>query len=270
MVNVKSPVRTIEAVNADLFNSHRYYFGSISLSSRKYVLDRYVFNYGINEDIPVGRILGLTIGLESQVKNRFYLGVDAGWGGYNAYGYLSSHFSYGTFKNKNGFQQGTIIGRMNYYTKLLTFGDWKVRQFIRTSFMFGINRLPADNLPLRIGIKGFESIESRALNVTVISLQTQTYAPWNLGGFHFGPYIFAHLGFLKDEPLQVRSNRFYSLLGFGVLIKNDYLMFSTFQLSVSFYPFIPDRGHNIFMMNAYKTTDYGFLNFETTKPGIAD
>jgi hypothetical protein len=270
LVTVKSPSRTKEAVAANLFGTHHYYFGGISLSSRKYVLDKYVFNYGRTEDVPVGRIFGITVGIESQQKNRFYLGLNAGWGSYNAYGYLGTHLSYGTFKGQAGFQQGIFTGRINYYTKLLTFGEWKLRQFIRTSFVFGIDRFPADNLPLKVGIKGFESIESRALNVTVISLQTQSYAPWDLAGFHFGPYLFAHLGFLKDEPMLARSNRFYSLLGIGVLIKNDYLMFSTFQVSLSFYPFIPETGHNLFRINGYKTSDYGFPDFETGKPGIVD
>jgi hypothetical protein len=270
IVSVKSPSRPQQAIAANIFNTHQYYFGGISLSSRKYVLDKYVFNYGKTEDVPVGRIFGITVGIESQQKNRYYLGLNAGWGSYNAYGYLGTHLSYGTFKGQTGFQQGIFTGRINYYTKLLTFGDWKLRQFVKTSFVFGINRSPADNLPLKVGIKGFEAIESRALNVTVVSLQTQSYAPWDLAGFHFGPYLFAHLGFLKGEPMQVRNNRFYSLLGIGVLIKNDYLMFSTFQLSLSFYPFIPDSGYNLFRMNGYKTTDYGFMDFETTKPGIVD
>lgn len=270
MVKVKNPARPQEAINADIFNTQRYFFGGISLSSRKYVLDKYIFNYGKTEDVPEGKILGITVGIESQVKNRYYFGINAGWGGYNAYGYLSTHLSYGTFKSKTGFQQGILIGRMNYFTKLLTFRDWKLRQFVGTSFIFGIDRFPADNLPLKIGIKGFEAIESRAMNVTVISLQTQSYAPWDLAGFHFGPFFFAHLGFLKDEPMQTRTNKFYSLLGFGVLIKNDYLMFNTFQVSLSFYPFIPGKGSNLFMFNGYRTSDYGFRDFETTKPGIVD
>jgi hypothetical protein len=270
VVKVKIPSRPQEAINANIFNTHRYFFGGISLSSRKYVLDKYIFNYGKTEDVPEGKIIGITVGIESQLRSRYYLGINAGWGGYNAYGYLGTHLSYGTFKGQTGFQEGIFTGRINYFTKLLTLGDWKLRQFVRTSFIFGINRFPADNLPLKIGIKGFEDIESRAMNITVVSLQTQSYAPWDLAGFHFGPFFFAYLGFLKGEPMQVRNNKFYSLLGFGVLIKNDYLMFNTFQVSLSFYPFIPGNGSNIFRANGYKTSDYGFRDFETTKPGIVD
>jgi hypothetical protein len=45
-------------------------------------------------------------------------------------------------------------------------------------------------------------------------------------------------------------------------------MFRTFQLSFSFYPFIPEKGYNILKTNAYRTADYGFMDFEVSKPGI--
>lgn len=269
MVHTVNPERSAEAIDANLFNTHTYYFGNISISSRKYLLDRYIFNYGKIEDVPVGRIFGITIGMDSQQKKRYYLGLNAGWGSYYKFGFLSTHLSYGTFKGQGGFQQGTFTGRIDYYTRLLSAGNWKLRQFVRPSFIFGINRFPTDNQPLKVGIKGFESIESRASHIIVLSLQTQSYAPWDLAGFRFGPYIFTHLGLLGEEPPgEMKSSRFYSLIGLGVLIKNDYLMFNTFQISFSFYPYIPSRGYNIFKTNAYKTSDYGFRDFEVSKPGI--
>lgn len=271
LVRTRSPGRPQEAIDANVFNKHKYFFGNISISSRKYLLDKYIFNYGKIEDVPVGRIFGVTIGMDAQQKNRIYLGFNAGWGAYHSFGYLSTQLSYGTFKGQDGFEQGTLTGRIDYYTRLLTMGNWKLRQFIRPSFAFGINTVPTDNQPLRVSIKGFESFESTAINIRTLSLQTQSYAPWDLAGFRFGPYVFTHLGLIGNEsPGGERNHRFYSLIGLGMLIKNDYLMFSTFQISLSFYPFLPERGNNIFRTNAYKTSDYGFRNFEVSKPGIVE
>jgi len=59
-----------------------------------------------------------------------------------------------------------------------------------------------------------------------------------------------------------------SILHPGILIKNDYLMFNTFQVSMTFYPFIPGRGNNIFKTNVYATGDYGYRDFEISKPGV--
>ena len=264
-----SPSRTQEAIDADIFNNNSYLFGALSITSRKYFRDRYIFNYGKTEDVPAGKIAGFTIGRHYQQKSRLYLGLNAGSGTYYSFGYLSTHLSYGTFLDLTGFHQGMLTGRITYFTRLLTLGNWKLRQFVQPSFAFGIKRSPVENQPLRVGIKGFESIESLASNLTVISLQTQSYAPWNLAGFHFGPYLFTHFGILGEEPIG-HEGRFYSLFGLGLLIKNDYLMFNTFQVSLSFYPYIPADSYNIFRTNAYKTSDYGFRDFEVSKPGIME
>lgn len=268
-VHTSNPQRPAEAIDADIFNKQGYYFASLNLVSRKYYRDRYIFNYGFIEDVPAGLVAGITIGGEYQERSRLYVGFNAGKGRYYPFGYLSAHFSYGTFMDRSGFQQGLFTGRLTYFTKLLTAGNWKLRQFIRPSFAIGIKKSPIDNNPINIGIKGFESIESMAPNISVISLQTQSYAPWNLAGFHFGPYLYTHIGILGEQPPGYKG-RVYSLFGLGMLIKNDYLMFNTFQISVSFYPYIPENRYNLLRTNAYKTSDYGFRDFEVSKPGIVE
>jgi hypothetical protein len=133
-----------------------------------------------------------------------------------------------------------------------------------------MNRLPNDNLTFSEGMRGFENLEYSATRMMVLTLQTQSYPPWNLLGFHFGPYLFTSMGMLGDVSSGFNKSRLYSLLGLGVLIKNNYLTFNTFQISVTFYPFVPGNGYNIFKTNAYKTSDYSFRNFEVSKPGIID
>ncbi|HLN21758.1 MAG TPA: hypothetical protein VK213_11755 [Bacteroidales bacterium] len=269
-VRVASPRRPQEAMMQNLFNTKNYLFWSMSLTSRKYYRDRYIFNYGKTEDVPAGILVGITLGKEYHDRNRFYAGMNAGWGSYLRFGYMSAHFSYGTFKGTEGIQQGILTGKITYFTKLLNLGEWKLRQFIRPEFAIGIKRSPAENQPLHIGIKGYEEIESMASNLFLISLQTQTYAPWSVAGFNFGPYFFSQLSILGQDPVNWTRSKLYSLMGFGVLIRNNYLMFNSFQVSISFYPYIPDRGYNIFRSNTYKTTDYGFRDFSPTKPGIVE
>src|SRR5512133_248284 len=160
--------------------------------------------------------------------------------------------------------------RINYYTRLLNLGNWKLRQFARPTLIFGIKREPGDNLSFGDLMKGFGETDTPAQHLLVLALQTQSYAPWNLAGFHFGPYLFTSFGMLGTESDGFSNSRLYTLLGFGLLIRNDYLTFSTFQISITFYPYIPGRGYNIFKANAYKTNNYGFLDFDISKPKIAD
>jgi hypothetical protein len=72
---------------------------------------------------------------------------------------------------------------------------------------------------------------------------------------------------LSDAKTGFRDSKVYSQIGLGVLIKNENMVFNTFQISVSFYPLIPGKGQNIFKMNSFRTTDFGFRDFEIGKPG---
>jgi hypothetical protein len=100
-------------------------------------------------------------------------------------------------------------------------------------------------------------------------MQTQAYSPWNLIGFNFGPCLIYSLGFLGDQGKGFKSSKVYSQLGFGVLIKNENLVFGTFQISISFYPIIPGIGQDVFKFNAFSTTGFGFRDFVIGKPVVA-
>ncbi len=270
LINTSYPHRSNESIQENLFNRGVTYFAGIGITSRKYIQDNYIFNYGKVEDFPVGRSASLTLGFDTQQDDRLYFGLNGSSGNYFKFGYLSTHIEYGTYKTAVGFQQGVIIARINYFTRLLTLGNWKIRQFIRPVYITGINPLTSDNLSFREDMKGFESLQYPATKMVVVTLQTQSYSPWNIFGFHFGPYFFTSLGMLGNASTQISHSKLYSIFGFGILIKNNYLTFNTFQLSLSFYPFIPGNGYNILRSNAYKTSDYGFRDFEVSKPRVVD
>ena len=64
-----------------------------------------------------------------------------------------------------------------------------------------------------------------------------------------------------------KDQHVFAQFGAGFLIKNDYLVYNTFQFSVAFYPTIPGEGKNIFKINVIATTDFGFRDFIIGKPG---
>jgi hypothetical protein len=270
MLRIHYPTRAPEAEAVNIFNNENIYFAGIGITSRKFIQDRYVFNYGKIEDIPVGRAFGFTMGMNVQPTTHFYMGLKAAWGNYYTFGYLSSHFEYGTFIAKEGLQQQVITGRINYYTKLFSLGYWKIRQFVRPTVIVGFNRLKTDNLSLNEVMKGFEDLRYPATKMMALTLQTQSYAPWEFYGFRFGPYLFSSLGMLGNNMSGISNSRLYTVVGLGVLIKNNFLMINTFQISMTFYPYLPGKGSNILNTNAYKTSDYGFNDFEIAKPQVVD
>ena len=97
------------------FADENFYLGSIGISARRYVQDKYIFKFGLTEDVPVGEVYSFTGGY--QVKNkqgRIYLGGRASSGHYFPWGYLSFNCEYGTFLNKSHTEQGVFTAGLNY------------------------------------------------------------------------------------------------------------------------------------------------------------
>jgi hypothetical protein len=254
-----------------IHSSEYFYLAGIGISARQYIQDRYIFNYGVTEDVPVGKVYGLTCGY--QVRNnaaRLYLGARFSFGNYNDWGYLSSDFEYGTFFRASHAEQGVLTAGLTYFTGLFEIGRWKFRQFVKPQLTLGINRFPSESITINNenGIRGFNSVALLGTKKMVLTFQTQSYSPFNLLGFRFGPYLIWSLGMLGDAASGFSKSRVYSQFSLGVIIKNEFLIFNVFQVSLAFYPVIPDEGKNVFKMNSNSTGDFGFRDFIIGKPAI--
>jgi hypothetical protein len=278
---------TIEYDSINFYSGETFYLTGIGISSRQFVEDQYLYNYGIIENVPVGRIFGITGGY--QLKNnqkRLYVGARASFGNYHSWGYLSTNFEYGTFFNDSKTEQSTFSFQVNYFTNLVELGKkWKMRQFIKPQIIIGNDRLKSkadylalnENVPFQgtygagfqgdngAGINGFDSALFGTKKL-VLSLQTQLYSPWNIIGFRINPYINYTAAMLGNENIGLTKSKLYSSIGIGVMINNDYLVFNSFQFSISFYPNIPGQGNNIFKTNSYGTSDFGLQDFDFGKP----
>ena len=197
-----------------------------------------------------------------------YLGARYSYGTYYRWGYLSTNIEYGSFFRNSDSEQSVLTAGLNYFTKLFEIGRWKFRQFVRPQIDIGIRRVTYDSITLNdgYGLDGFNSTHVSGTRRLLFKVQTQSYAPWSLIGFHFGPYLICSLGMVGDVHEGFKNSKVYSQFGLGVLIRNENLVFNTFQISVSFYPTIPGIGHNLFKMNSFRTTDFGFRDFEIGKP----
>lgn len=288
MLNVQfkeSPTFDYDSIN--FYSGETFYLSGIGISSRQFVDDEYLYSYGITENVPVGKIYGITGGY--QIKNnqgRLYLGARASFGNYHTWGYLSTNFEYGTFFNASKTEQSAFSFQANYFTNLVELGKkWKMRQFIKPQIIIGNNRLKSngdylalnENVPFQgtygagfkgdngAGIRGFDSAIFGTKKF-VLSLQTQLYSPWNIIGFRLNPYFNYTAAMLGNENSGFKKSRLFSSVGVGVLINNDYLIFNSFQFSISFYPNIPGEGNNIFKTNSFGTKNFGLQDFDFGKP----
>jgi hypothetical protein len=257
--------------NQTMYSSEHFYIASIGISTRKYVRDKYIFKYGLIEDVPIGKVYNLTGGFQGKNNaGRYYISARMSSGNYYPWGYLSSNFEYGTFIRSKHVEQGVFTVDINYFTGLIAIGKWKFREFVKPQLSIGICRFSQDSLTLNdgFGLDGFNSTELTGTQRLLFTLQTQSYSPWNLLGFHFGPFLSLSVGMLGDAGTGFKYSKVYSAISLGVLIRNENLIISTFQFSVSFYPLIPGKGRDIFKVDTFKTTDFGFRDFEIGKPAI--
>ncbi|PKP14988.1 MAG: hypothetical protein CVU07_12070, partial [Bacteroidetes bacterium HGW-Bacteroidetes-23] len=257
----------------DFYTNEAFWLSGIGISSRKFVQEKFVFNYDIVEDIPIGKYYGVTVG--NQLKNfdnRWYIGARATFGNYFKWGYLSTNYEYGTFFRDKKNEQSAFVAQINYFTPLMEFGRWKLRQFFKSDIIIGGHRLDIQGDQLSInessGISGFNDPKFLGTKKMVFSFQTQSYSPWDWAGFRFSPYFNYSMAFLGDSENDFQKSKGYVKLGVGVLITNDYLVFNSLQISFAYYPRIPNDGENLFKSNTFKTDDFGYLDFEINKPRV--
>ena len=252
------------------FSDEKQFLVGIGINTRQFLKDRYLFSYGRTEDVPVGRTFSITSGY--QHKNNIwkpYFGGQISHGNYFTLGFWSAHFEAGTYFYKGKTYQTAFDFEFNYFTNLLEWGDWKFRQFIKPQLVIGINREDSigDLISLNQteGLPPFdESIHGRSK--MLVTLQTQSYVPKEIWGFRLNPYFNYTLGILSNEKLSITKSPTFSRISLGILINNDYLVFSSFQLSFSYYPSIPYDGGKNLKTNAFETRDFGFQSFELNKP----
>lgn len=263
---------SIDYDSIGFFSNNHTYLMSIGITSRRFVQDKYVFEYDRTEDVAIGKVYSITGGFQDKNNiRRMYLGTKYSFGNYYNFGFFGSDFEIGTFFNNGATEQGIIRARAIYFTKLRQVGSWYFRQFIKPEIAFGFNRTPIVkdqfNLSGNNGIVGFNS---RVLGTqkALLYLQTQSYAPGIWYGFRFSPFLNFTFGMIGDENLSLFKGRVYSKIGLGVLVSNDFLVFNQFQLSVAFYPTIPFEGDNIFKTNTFKNDDFILQNFRIEQPEV--
>ncbi|GAO31461.1 hypothetical protein [Geofilum rubicundum] len=227
----------------------------MGLSTRRYVREKYLFNFGLTEYVATGRIIALTSGYrEKNEMGMFYYGAQFSTGKYRPWGYFSYNLELGSFMHEGQAEEGVLRVGLDYFTELVEWGPWKLRQFVKPGLTIGFNRYGYNRLTLSddYGMDVFDSPIIEGNSRLLLTTQTQTYAPWDFIGFHFGPYLNLSLGVIGDAGHGLQSGRLYSKIGLGVLIKNDNLAMNTFQLSLAYYPVIPGLDNNQLKFNRFK------------------
>jgi hypothetical protein len=235
--------------------------------------DKYIYKFGVTEDVPMGAMLNAILGLQTlAMQQRYYLGIRSVWGSFYKGGNVAAYFETGTYLTSNGGpQQGSLNTGLQGFGNMLRlpFGIL-FRQFAALDFTFGFNRLPSEYLTINNikGLKGFESSLVKGTNRMVLSLSSVFYLPWQAFGFRVAPVLYMGFGMIGDEKSSFLRDNAYPVLGFGVQVRNEYLVFNTFLVSFAYYPYVPNMGNHLVKFNPYESINFQFRHFDIGKPVI--
>jgi hypothetical protein len=202
-----------------------------------------IFTFDRVEDVPYGYMFEILSGYEwGQYANRPYIGANVSFGKYMARHYLYGQLGYGSFINNHTLEQGTIQLQLRGFSNLNTWGMFfQNRNFFTVTYMNGINRFKDEFTRLENtgGIPGLYSPSLRGNEKLVLNLESVLFSPYRLLGFRFAFFASIDLGFIKTENLKFYEATPYSGLGLGVRIRNEQLVFDTFEIKFSIYPGMP-------------------------------
>ncbi len=254
------------------FRDETVFLVGVGLSQRQYYKERYLFRFGLTEDVPEGLLVRFTAGVRKRegLANMPYLGAEWARGrNYDGFGYFGYELGYGTFFDRRGIFDGTLRSGISYFTDLISFGRWHLRQFVRAGMVMGFRKPDFSRLHLNVEqMYGFQSHQLYGTHRAILNLETVAYAPWDLIGFRIAPVFLLGFGMLTEEQEPLLSGRVHSSFTLGILVRNERLLMNTFEVALSFYPYVPEENGALWRHNAFTNFNTGLRGFDFTQPTL--
>jgi hypothetical protein len=249
--------------------NYRLLLGSVALSTGKYFKANLVHGYGRSEDIPYGGMMKVTIGKENnEFKNRTYAGSELSMGySFPDFGYMYASAGLGAFVNHRNTEQGIMSVKLKYFSNLIPVGSSMIRNFIRFDYTRGFDRNTDEHLQYFSdnGFSGIRNDSVKGEQRITLNFESVLFSPVNVYGFRFAFFGFADFSALAGTNQIIANGTPLSGIGIGIRVRNDNLIFKTFQIRLGFFPDHPYYSRiNNFVFSGEEPS--GFENFEPGPP----
>jgi len=222
---------------------YRMYLGSAAFSIQKYYKTNLIYGYGRTEDIPYGGLFRITVGREfNEFKQRTYLGAEVALGkSIKSLGYFYTSAGFATYLKRDQTEQGLLSLSMKYFSNLIIVGNNMIRNFVYVDYTRGFDRYTDEFLKFSTdnGFSGFKNDSVGGKQRLSVSLESVFFSHVNLYGFRIAFFGFADFSFLSGSNEIIGSGNTLSGIGMGFRIRNDNLVFNTFQIRLGFFPNLP-------------------------------
>lgn len=258
-----------------IYQNKTFVLWNFSFSSQGYYRSSLVYNYGRTEDIPYGLLIKVTNGIEmNEFDNRVYYGLSMTKGNFvDDIGYISANAAWGGFLSEGdeskGIQQEVLKINLNTFSNLLIVGQFRFRNFINIGFTEGFHRNPDEYITINdlSGVRGFQSDSVHGTQRLVINLESVCFTPYYAAGFRFAIFGFADLGWIGYAKKNIFDNPLYSGFGLGFRLRNEKLVFKTFQIRLAYYPWLPHQAQGDFF-SISEESKFNPGNFSVKSPEI--
>lgn len=255
------------------YHNQKTILGKISLTQRNYYKGNFVNRFGITEDIPVGSIVSFTTGKEfGEFKNRPYYRISYTRSLVTSRTeYWTGSVSLSNFVNRDKKEDGLFNASILYFSKLsILNARYKYRYQARLFYTKGFSRANDEVFIItdEKGIRGFDEVNLTGTERLSLKLEGDVITPWNVYGFRFIPYVFIDVGLINHfSPNVFSTNNFYSGMGLGMRIRNESLVFSTFEFRFAFYPTVYERDQSS-SFDFFSGSPFSFQELNDAKPQI--
>ncbi|MEI8224794.1 MAG: hypothetical protein WCG82_02605 [Bacteroidota bacterium] len=223
--------------------NYKIYLGSAAFSIQKYYKTNLIYGYGRTEDIPYGGLFRVTVGREynefHDFRKRTYLGAEISLGkSSKSLGYFYTSAGLATYLKGDKTEQGLLSLSMKYFSNLIIVGNNMIRNFVYIDYTRGFDRYTDEFLKFSNdnGFSGFKNDSVSGTQRLSVSLESVLFSPINLYGFRFAFFGFTDFSFLSGTNEMIGNGNTLSGIGLGVRIRNDNLVFNTFQVRFGFFP----------------------------------
>lgn len=228
-----------------LMSNNSALFGSLTLTSQNFVQTAFLFDQGVEKDLPYGYSLTWVSGY---TYNEFYqlpyFGIDYRFAlSFQNAGYFSTQVAIGAHMNKRQAEQGVFKINLRYASPVFHMFSHPLRLIFSAQHTQAIRRSDQDSLVLKNseGVPGLRTDILKGTIKTSGMVQAVMYLPGKWIGFSFTPYCFFNTGIIGSNDKKYFKNRPINGIGLGVRMRNEYLIFNSIQIRLVYYPYTPSN-----------------------------
>jgi len=273
--NTRFVTRPDEVAEDFYFDYHhqKLFLTKIALTQRNYYKGNFVNRFGITEDIPVGSIVSFTVGKEfGEFKDRPYFGIS-----YTKSivtprtEYWTTTVSLSNFVNEDKKEDALFNASILYFSKLKSITPkYKLRYQTRLFYSKGFRRANDETLIIteQKGIRGFDEPNLTGNERLSLKVEGDVITSWNVYGFRFIPYAFIDIGLINNSSANIISfDNLYSGFGIGMRVRNESLVFSTFEFRFALYPRVFEQSKQ-YELEFFSDSPFSFQELNDAKPKI--